>query len=200
MNAPALPAPIQHVDPELLEQLQRRLVAEAADAGILDVAVTSVASPVGDLVLAATSEGLVRVAFEREGYDAVLQQLADQVSPRLLLAPQRLDPVAREIEEYFAGGRRSFDVRLDWRLSHGFRHDVLAQLCRIPYGTTRSYAQVAAAAGNAKAVRATGTACATNPLPIVVPCHRVVRSDGSVGAYRGGTAAKHLLLELEAAA
>jgi len=111
-----------------------------------------------------------------------------------------LDPVAREIEEYFAGRRSQFDVALDFRLSQGFRRNVLGRLCEIGYGQTASYAAVAAAAGNPKAVRAVGSACATNPLPIVVPCHRVVRSDGSIGQYAGGLEAKRTLLALEAAA
>lgn len=182
-----------------LDELRRQLAQRAAAAGLLDVAVTTVDSPVGPLLLAATEIGLVRVAFDDEGYDAVLQELSDRVGPRVLEAPRRLDPVARELAEYFAGTRRAFDLALDWRLAHGFRREVLAELRRIPYGGTRSYAQVASATGRPKAVRATGTACATNPIPIVVPCHRVVRSDGTVGAYRGGADAKRLLLALEAA-
>jgi methylated-DNA-[protein]-cysteine S-methyltransferase len=129
----------------------------------------------------------------------VLQQLADRVSPRVLRAPARLDPAAREIEEYFAGRRTRFDLPLDLRLSAGFRRTVLTHLTDIAYGTTASYATVAAAAGNPRAVRAVGSACATNPLPVVLPCHRVVRSDGTIGRYVGGTDAKRTLLTLEAA-
>jgi methylated-DNA-[protein]-cysteine S-methyltransferase len=144
--------------------------------------------------------GLVRLAYAREGHDVVLARLTEAVSPRILTAPARLDGVARQVEEYFAGRRRVFDVPLDFRLSKGFRRNVLAHLPDIAYGRTESYTEVAAAAGRPKAVRAVGTACATNPLPVVVPCHRVVRSDGSFGGYVGGPEAKQVLLNLEAAA
>jgi methylated-DNA-[protein]-cysteine S-methyltransferase len=152
------------------------------------------------LLLAATADGLVRVAYEREDHDRVLETLATRVSPRILEAPHRLEAAARELDEYFAGSRRTFDLPLDLRLASGFRRSVLAHLPQIGYGHTRSYAQVAAAAGRPRAVRAAGTACATNPLPVVVPCHRVVRSDGSTGGYVGGTAAKQTLLGIEHAA
>ncbi|MFJ4227931.1 methylated-DNA--[protein]-cysteine S-methyltransferase, partial [Paenarthrobacter nicotinovorans] len=135
-----------------------------------------------------------------ENHDSVLQLLADTVSPRILEAPLRLDDAARELDEYFAGKRRDFDLLLDFRLSRGFRLNVLRHLPRIPYGNTASYAQVAQAAGSPNAVRAVGTACATNPLPVIVPCHRVVKSDGSFGGYLGGPEAKRALLTLEAAA
>jgi methylated-DNA-[protein]-cysteine S-methyltransferase len=130
----------------------------------------------------------------------VLAGLAETVSPRILRAPARLDPVARQLEEYFGGGRHRFDLVLDFRLAHGFRRSVLAHLPDIGYGHTESYAQVATAAGSPRAVRAVGTACALNPLPVVVPCHRVVRSDGSLCQYAGGAAAKEILLQLEGAA
>jgi methylated-DNA-[protein]-cysteine S-methyltransferase len=137
------------------------------------------------------------VAFARQGHDAALAALAEKISPRILLAPGRLDPVAREMDEYFAGTRTRFDLPLDHRLSAGFRRQVLGRLPDIAYGATASYAAVARLAGNPKAVRAVGTACATNPLPVVVPCHRVVRADGSPGGYAGGQAAKVILLALE---
>ena len=165
----------------------------------MDVAYRIVGSPVGPLLLAATEQGLVRVAYAREDHDAVLQALADKVSPRILEVPARLDSAARELDEYFAGRRRAFDLPLDWRLSAGFRRAVLTRLPEIGYGHTASYAAVAQLAGNPKAVRAVGTACATNPMPVVVPCHRVVRSDGSMGGYLGGADAKRTLLTLEAA-
>ena len=184
-------------DPEALSRLRDSLIGPAVEAGILDIAYRTVDSPVGTLLLAATDEGLVRVAFDREDHDAVLVSLADKVSPRIMLAPGRLDHAARELDEYFAGGRRAFDLPLDFRLSSGFRRSVLAHLPDIGYGRTESYAQVAAAAGSPRAVRAVGSACASNPLPLVVPCHRVVRSDGSFGGYRGGPEAKRLLLTLE---
>src|SRR5674476_1106163 len=129
----------------------------------------------------------------------VLQSLADRVSPRILNTPKRLDVAAREIDEYFGGARQHFDLPLDFRLTTGFRRQILAHLSDIGYGQTASYGSVAAAAGSPKAVRAVGTACANNPLPVVVPCHRVVRSDGSLGGYLGGLAAKQLLLTMEAA-
>jgi methylated-DNA-[protein]-cysteine S-methyltransferase len=187
------------VGAETLHRLHARLAAAAEADGLLDVAYRTVDSPVGTLLLAATPHGLLRVAFDCEGHDAVLAALAERVSPRILNAPARLDDVARELEEYFARTRTSFDLPLDRRLSSGFRAQVLTHLPEIGYGTTASYASVAARAGNPRAVRAVGSACATNPLPIVVPCHRVVRSDGTYGQYRGGPEAKRTLLALEAA-
>lgn len=193
-------AALPEVDKEAQHRLHARLVAAASEAGILDVAYRTVDTPLGALLLAATEKGLVRLAYAREDHDRVLDQLANTVSPRVLRAPARLSLAAREIEEYFAGRRTVFDLPLDFQLTGGFRRSVLTQLPNIAYGATASYAAVAAAAGNPKAVRAVGTACATNPLPVVVPCHRVVRSDGTVGQYIGGTEAKKTLLTLEAAA
>ena len=187
-------------DPETLRRLHQRLSNAAANEGVLDVAYRTVDTPVGQLLLAATDRGLVRVAFANEGHDAVLQMLAEKISPRVLDAPGRLDDVARELEEYFAGRRHGFDVALDWQLAKGFRSTVLHQLPGIEYGHTASYAAIAQLAGSPKAVRAVGTACALNPLPVVVPCHRVVRSDGTMGRYRGGPEAKRALLDLEAVA
>jgi methylated-DNA-[protein]-cysteine S-methyltransferase len=183
-----------------LMELRARLAADAQRAGLLDVAYRVVDSPVGLLLLAATDLGLVRVAYAREGHDTALQELADKVSPRILYAPARLDIAVRELDEYFAGTGHEFDMQLDWRLSGGFRGTVLQHLPEIRYGHTASYATVAKLAGHPKAVRAVGSACATNPLPVVVPCHRVVRSDGTMGGYLGGTEARRLLLDLEAAA
>jgi methylated-DNA-[protein]-cysteine S-methyltransferase len=188
------------VDQEANRRLHRRLIDDAAAAGILDVAYRTIDTPVGSLLLAATEQGLVRVAYPSQGHQQALAKLAALVSPRILLAPRRLDAVALQLDEYFAGHRDRFDLPLDWRLSHGFRRQLLGCLPRIGYGRTASYAAVAAAAGNPRAVRAVGTACATNPLPIVVPCHRVVRSDGTMGGYAGGPQAKRALLTLEAAA
>jgi methylated-DNA-[protein]-cysteine S-methyltransferase len=190
----AFPAP-----PAELSRLQDRLAAAAQRDGILDVAYRTIDSPVGPLLLAATAEGLIRVAYASEGHDAVLQALAMRISPRILHAPGRLDTAARELGEYFAGHRRRFSLPLDLRLAAGFRRTVLTHLPEIGYGHTATYAAVAQLAGRPRAVRAVGTACATNPLPVVVPCHRVVRSDGSVGGYLGGPAAKRALLALEAA-
>ena len=192
--------PLPEVDTEAQRRLHNRLAAAATKAGILDVAYRTVATPLGALLLAATEKGLVRVAYGIQNHDKVLEQLASRVSPRVLRAPARLDLAAQQIEEYFAGRRTGFDLPLDLRLSAGFRRNVLTHLPEIPYGKTASYAELAAAAGHPKAVRAVGTACAMNPLPVVVPCHRVVRSDGTAGQYVGGTDAKKLLLTLEAAA
>jgi methylated-DNA-[protein]-cysteine S-methyltransferase len=182
-----------------LRRLHDRLADGAAAQGILDVAYRTLDTPVGTLLLAATQTGLIRVAYQSEDHEEVLATLAARISPRILHAPRRLDAAARELEEYFAGRRRGFDLTLDFSLSTGFRRLVLDHLSEIAYGHTASYAAVAAAAGNPRAVRAAATACATNPLPVVVPCHRVVRSDGSVGGYVGGPAAKQTLLRLEAA-
>ncbi|MPZ97649.1 MAG: methylated-DNA--[protein]-cysteine S-methyltransferase [Propionibacteriales bacterium] len=192
----ALPA----IDDETQHRLHARLVEAAAADGVLDVAYRTIDSPVGVLLLAATEQGLVRVAYASEDLDAVLTTLAGKVSPRILESPARLDVVARELDEYFAGERRRFDVPLDLQLARGFRLGVLGHLPQIAYGQTESYAQVAAATGNPKAVRAVGSACATNPLPVVVPCHRVVRADGTFGGYVGGPEAKRTLLTLETAA
>jgi methylated-DNA-[protein]-cysteine S-methyltransferase len=173
------------------------LAAGAEAAGVLDVAYAGVDSPVGRLLVAATPEGIVRVAFAREGDDAVLAELARRISPRVLEAPARLDPARRQLEEYFEGGRTAFALPVDWRLSSGFRERVLHAIAAIPFGRTGTYRSVATAAGTPNAVRAAGSACATNPIPIIVPCHRVVRSDGTMGRYGGGEAAKRLLLEHE---
>ncbi len=185
------------VNPEHLRELRDRLAAAALSEGILDVAYRTVDTPVGELLLAATERGLVRVAFASEGHDTVLQRLSDRIGPRVLNAPARLDSVTRQLDEYFAGHRQRFSVTLDWQLSAGFRGTVLHHLPEIGYGRTASYAMVAQLAGRPAAVRAVGSACATNPLPVVVPCHRVVRSDGGVGGYRGGAEAKRILLDLE---
>ena len=183
-----------------LDDLRAALARRAQREGLLDVAYRTLDSPVGRLLLAATPEGLVRVAFETEDVDSVLSELAAQVSPRVLLAPERLDAAACELEEYFAGRRHAFDVRVDLRLARGFRRAVLERLTQVPYAGTVSYTELAARAGSPRAVRAVGTACALNPVPLVVPCHRVVRSDGAPGSYRGGAEVKRRLLAMEAAA
>lgn len=180
------------------EELCSRLAAEAEREGLLDVSYRTMDSPFGPLLLAASPEGLVRVAFEVEGHDAVLGQLASAISPRILRSPRRTDDVARQLDEYFAGRRRHFEVPLDLQLVRGFRRAVISHLRDIAYGTTESYAAVARAAGNPAAVRAAGSACAHNPIPVVVPCHRVVRSDGTIGRYLGGTEMKAALLTMEA--
>ena len=184
-----------------LDRLRADLARRAEASGDLDISYREVDGPLGRLLVAATPTGLLRVAFPGEGVDAVLTDLAARVSPRILAGGRRLDEPARELEEYLEGRRRSFDLPLDLSLLHGFRREVVASaLPRIRYGQTASYAQVAALADRPRAVRAVGTACARNPLPLVLPCHRVVRSDGTPGAYRGGPEAKRQLLDLEAAA
>ena len=186
-------------DDGALARLHQRLERNADADGVLDVAYRTVDTPVGSLLLAATTVGLIRVAYDIEGHDAVLARIADAVSPRILRAPARLDGVARQIDEYFAKRRTVFEVPVDLRLAEGFRRSVIEHLRDIGYGRRESYATVAAAIGNPRAVRAVGTACAHNPLPVVIPCHRVVRSDGSTGQYVGGPLAKSTLLDLEAA-
>ena len=189
--------PLVPVDDADLARLRTRLADDAAASGVLDVAYRTVDSPIGPLLVAATQKGLVRVAFGLEDFDAVLTALAERVSPRVLESRPRLDAVATELDEYFSGRRREFDLPLDFAMSSGFRQEVQRYLPHINYGQTRSYKQVAESIGNPKAVRAVGTACATNPLPVVVPCHRVLRSDGGLGGYLGGLEAKSDLLELE---
>lgn len=186
--------------PDELSHLHHRLELAAQRDGLLDIAYRTLETPVGVLLLAATEKGLVRVAYEREDHDAVLAGLAEKVSPRILRAPARLDQAAFEIDQYFARSRTAFDLPLDFSLAHGFRREVQQYLPAIPYGQTRSYAQVAEHVGNPQAMRAVGTACATNALPIVVPCHRVIRADGTAGGYVGGPQAKSFLLTLEAEA
>ena len=193
-------APLADGEPAELARLGGLLLGGAGTEGLIDVAYRIVDSPVGPLLLAATEVGLVRVAFAVEGHDAVLASLAAAISPRVLRAPARLDAAARELDEYFGRRRHGFDLPLDFRLAGGFRREVLSHLPEIGYGHTASYAAVAALTSSPRAVRAVGTACARNPLPLVVPCHRVVRSDGSRGSYLGGKDAKALLLDLEGAA
>jgi methylated-DNA-[protein]-cysteine S-methyltransferase len=183
---------------DAMARLRAEVARRATTDGILDVAYRTIDSPVGPLLLAATPDGLVRVGFDHEGHDAVLGSLAARISPRILFAPARFDVVARQVDDYFAGRRQSFDVPLDLRLRAGFRRSVLERLRAVPYGSTISYRGLAGTLGAPGASRAVGTACATNPLPIVIPCHRVVRTDGGLGGYLGGVAAKRLLLDLEA--
>lgn len=202
MREPIATALVTLTDPpsDHLADLHRRLEGDTDAEGVLDVAYTTLDTPVGALLLAATETGLVRIAFEREGFDGVLETLASKLSPRILRSRQRLDPVVREIEEYFAGHRTHFDLPLDYSLSSGFRQVVQRHLSTIGYGQTQSYKDVARSVGNPGAVRAVGSACATNPIPVVVPCHRVLRTDGSLGGYLGGLEAKSTLLALEHAA
>jgi methylated-DNA-[protein]-cysteine S-methyltransferase len=173
------------------------LARQAEREGLLDVAYAETDSPIGTLLLAATPAGMVRLAFDNEPADAVLADLAARLSPRVLRAPARLDTARRELDEYFDGRRTGFELPLDWSLTSGFRRSVLDATARIPYGRTGTYRSVATDAGSPQAVRAAGTALATNPIPIIVPCHRVLRSDGAIGQYRGGAERKSVLLRLE---
>jgi methylated-DNA-[protein]-cysteine S-methyltransferase len=142
----------------------------------------------------------VGVALPGRSEDAFLAELAGGVSPRVLELPQRLDEARRELDEYFAGRRTRFELPLDWSLvSSGFYGRVLKQTAKLPYGVTATYGEVAAKAGNPRAFRAAGTALATNPIPLVVPCHRVLRSGGVLGNYGGGPEMKRFLLEHEGA-
>jgi methylated-DNA-[protein]-cysteine S-methyltransferase len=175
----------------------QRLAERASVEGLLDVAYTTVDSPFGPLLLAKTPRGLVRVSLPAYEADETLEELAARISPRLLEAPAELDEARRQLDLYFEGKLTEFDLPLDWRLTDGFRGKVQRAIARIPYGQTRSYMQVAASAGNERAVRAAGTACGSNPIPIVVPCHRVLRSGGGLGGYGGGLPMKRALLELE---
>ena len=185
-------------DAEDTARLHAQLVARAERDDLLDVVYRTIDSPFGELLLAATPQGLVRVAFALEGHDSVLARLSTAISPRILRAPRRLDEAAAQLDDYFSGRRHRFELPIDLQLAHGFRRTVLDHLRAIAYGYTASYAAIAAAAGSPAAVRAVGSACATNPLPVVVPCHRVVRSDGSIGQYLGGTETKRALLAMEA--
>ncbi|WP_375389296.1 methylated-DNA--[protein]-cysteine S-methyltransferase [uncultured Amnibacterium sp.] len=185
-------------DPALLARLHERLEALATGADAPDLHYRTVDSPIGALLVAATERGVARIAFEREGEQAVLQTLADRIGPRILRTPRRLDAAARWLDAYFAGAHDPFGLPLDTRLARGFRLEVLDRLRAVPYGERVSYAALAARTSSPKAVRAVGTACATNPLPLVIPCHRVTRSDGTVGAYLGGPETKVRLLALEA--
>jgi methylated-DNA-[protein]-cysteine S-methyltransferase len=178
-----------------LEALRDRAAAE----GLLDVAYATADSPFGTLLLAKTPRGLVRLGLPGEDVEAMLADLAGRISPRVLEDPGRLDEERRELEDYFAGRRHGFELPIDWQLSGGFLLRARQGIAAIPYGETRTYTDLARAAGNERAVRAAGSACSRNPIPLVVPCHRVLRSDGSLGGYAGGLEMKERLLELEQA-
>jgi methylated-DNA-[protein]-cysteine S-methyltransferase len=186
------------IDPKTIDpQVINKFKARAAEEGLLDVAYATAESPFGPLLLAQTPRGLVRVGLPNQDSDELLTDLAERVSPRVLEAPAELDAVRRELDLYFAGKLDRFDLPLDWRLSGGFRRRVLRAIDRIPYGQTRTYTEMARRAGNERAVRAAGSACGSNPIPLVVPCHRVLRTGGALGGYGGGLPMKQALLELE---
>ncbi len=179
------------------ERLRSSLARRAVDEGLLDVAYGTHDSPLGSLTLMVTPRGLVRLSYPGEGIEDQLQELADRVSPRILPAPERTDEVRRQLDAYFAGRRHAFDVPIDWRLVRGFAGDVLRATTRIPFGGVSSYREIAAAAGSPNAYRAAGNALGSNPVPIVVPCHRVLHAGGGLGGYTGGLERKRYLLQLE---
>jgi methylated-DNA-[protein]-cysteine S-methyltransferase len=175
-------------------------LARRADvAGLLDVAWATLDTPLGPMAVFVTPRGLVRVAYDRENFGQVADEVAIRVSPRVLLAPRRTDPVRVQLDEYFEEKRRDFEVPIDWTLVRGFNQGVLKATAQIPFGETASYAEVAAAAGSPRAARAAGNALAGNPIPIVVPCHRVIHAGGGIGGYTGGLDNKRFLLNLEGA-
>jgi methylated-DNA-[protein]-cysteine S-methyltransferase len=177
-----------------------RLAARANEEGLVDVAYATLDTPLGTGMVAATPKGLVRVGLPNEEVEEVLARLARDVSPRVLEFPARLDEARRELDEYFEGRRDRFELTLDWRLSHpGFYRRVLRATARVPFGEVITYAEAAQRAGNPRAFRAAGTALGSNPIPIVVPCHRVIRAGGEIGNYGGGPQMKRFLLKLEGA-
>jgi methylated-DNA-[protein]-cysteine S-methyltransferase len=190
----ALEAALRHAAPDLPPP---ELDTAAAAAGLLDVAYATLDSPVGRLLVAGTPRGLLRIAYLDGDLDAVLEDLAARVSPRLLASARPLDEPRRELDQYFDGARREFELPLDWRLTHGFARRVLQATARIAYGSVSSYKGVASDAGSPRAFRAAGNALGANPLPIVVPCHRVLHADGGLGGYTGGLSRKRLLLSVE---
>ncbi len=177
----------------------RGLLARAEREGLIDVAYATVASPFGRLLVAQTDRGVVSLGLPNLPDDEFLTALSEGVSPRVLESPAQLDAARRQLDAYFEGRRHAFDLPVDWRLSHGFRGRVLHNVALIPYGDTITYATLARKAGNPRAFRAAGTACGHNPIPLIVPCHRVVRSDGEPGSYGGGPEMKRALLQLEGA-
>jgi len=177
----------------------RRVADRAASEGLADVSYAAVDSPFGTLLAASTRRGLVRLAFPEESVDTVLERLARRLSPRIVECSAPLDPLRRELEDYFGGARRTFEVALDWSLIGPFGRRVLDVTSEIPYGGVLSYAEVAAEAGSPRGSRAAGNALGSNPIPIVIPCHRVLRTGGALGGYGGGLERKRWLLELEGA-
>jgi methylated-DNA-[protein]-cysteine S-methyltransferase len=181
-----------------MTDLMEKLAKRASEEGLLDVAYATVDTPVGPVVVAATKRGLVRVALPGEPLDKVLDRLAEDISPRVIAYPRRLDEARRELDQYFGGKRQRFELPLDWRLSHsGFYRRVLRATAKVPFGEVITYTEAAERAGSPRAFRAAGSALGSNPIPIVVPCHRVVRAGGDIGNYGGGPELKRFLLELE---
>jgi methylated-DNA-[protein]-cysteine S-methyltransferase len=184
---------------EAAREAALRLSERMAEQGLADIDYARVDSPFGELLLAASEQGLLRLAFPEEDADSVLERLAARVSPRIVEAPARLDPIRRELDEYFEGRRREFELALDWTLVGPFGRRVLGATAQIPYGNVLTYTEVATEAGSPRGSRAAGNALGANPIPIVVPCHRVLRGSGALGGYAGGLERKQFLLELEGA-
>jgi methylated-DNA-[protein]-cysteine S-methyltransferase len=190
------PAPGSQGDPAA--EAARRVAERAAAENVADVVYTPAESPFGELLLAATKRGIVRLAFPEEDVDSVLERISRRLSPRIVEAPGRLDRARRELDEYFAGRRRGFDVEIDWSLVGGpFGRKVLRVASEIPYGGVLSYREVASDAGSPRGSRAAGNALGSNPVPIIVPCHRVLHTTGGLGGYTGGLERKRLLLGIE---
>lgn len=180
-----------------LAALRADLVRRAGEEGLIDVAYATADSPLGPLTVMVTPRGLVRLSYPDEGVDAPLAEVADRISPRIFAAPERTDAVRRQLDDYFSGRRHAFEVPIDWRLVHGFAAAVLRATARIPFGAVSSYREIAADAGSPNAYRAAGNALGSNPIPIVVPCHRVLHAGGGLGGYTGGLDRKRYLLRLE---
>jgi methylated-DNA-[protein]-cysteine S-methyltransferase len=180
-----------------LAAVNAAVLDRAESEGLLDVAYAEVDSPYGELFLAATEKGVVALGLPNREPETLLERIAERVSPRILEAPARLDGPRRELDAYFEGKLHDFSTPVDWSLTRGFSDRALHIVAGIPYGKTLSYTEVAERAGNRKASRAAGTACATNPIPLIVPCHRVLPASGIPGNYGGGPEMKRSLLELE---
>jgi len=186
------------LQPDLdLDALRAGLARRASDEGLLDVAYATYDSPLGSLTVVVTPRGLVRLNYPGETLQQQLDELAARISPRVLRAPERTDDVRRQLDDYFEGRARDFHLPIDWRLVRGFAGDVLRATARIPFGAVSSYRDIAAEAGSPRAYRAAGNALGSNPIPIIVPCHRVLHAGGGLGGYTGGLDRKRYLLRLE---
>ena len=190
--AAGMDVPAIHID-----LLRAAIARRAAEDGLLDVAYGTYESPLGPLTVFVTPRGLVRLSYPGEPIESQLDELAALISPRVMAAPERTDEVRRQLDDYFGGTRRDFELPVDWRLLHGFRGQVLKATARIPFGKVSSYREIATRAGSPNAYRAAGNALGSNPVPIVVPCHRVLHAGGGLGGYTGGLERKRFLLELE---
>lgn len=185
-------------DAARLEEIRGAIGDEAERRALIDVSIARLDSPFGQLLVGATGEGLVKLSLPEQDDDEFAAMLTARIGPRLVERPARFEQLVRELDEYFEGGRREFAFPIDWRLSSGFGLEVLRFANSIPYGQTRTYSEVAEGVGRPKANRAAGSALGANPIPLIVPCHRVLRVGGALGGYAGGLPMKQALLELEA--